>query len=125
MSWEGLVAIEALDYGLDPGLVGGLDQIPADIITTYTTNEAMYRLESQTIQDAAQAAAEGATNPYWIARNVHDFVAERLECVNDHQWDDAETVYLQGHGSCSEYTFLFVALCRANGLPARYVGATR
>ena len=27
-------------------------------------------------------------------------------------------------GSCTEYTYLFIALCRANGLPARYVGGT-
>jgi transglutaminase-like putative cysteine protease len=125
VSWDADVEIETMDYGVDPGQVAGLDQIPAEVINTYTTNKSMYRLESLTIQNAAQTAANGATNPYWIARNVHDFVANRLTYLNDHHWDDAETVYLQGHGSCSEYTYLFIALCRANGLPARYVGGTR
>jgi hypothetical protein len=124
VSWDTDVEIEALDYGLDPGAVTTWDQIPTDILSTYTSNESMYRLESTVIQDAAQAAAGGATDPYWIARNVHDFVANRLTYVNDHRWDDAETVYLQQHGSCTEYTFLFIALCRANGLPARYVGGS-
>lgn len=123
--WEGDVRIEAMDYGVDPDQVGGLDEIPADIVSTYTTAESMYRLDSQIIQDAAVVAADGATDPYWIARNIHDFVANRLTYLNDHRWDDAETVYLQQHGSCSEYTVLFVALCRANGLPSRYVGGTR
>lgn len=125
VSWEGDVEIEAMNYGGEPGQVGGLDQIPSDLVSAYTTNESLYRLESSIIQNAAQVARNGATNPYWIARNIHDFVANRLTYNNDSHWDDAETVYLQQHGSCSEYTFLFIALCRANGLPARYVGGTR
>ena len=125
VSWEGDVELQAMDYGVDPDQVAGLDQIPPDILATYTTNESKYRLESQVIQDAAQAAARGATNPYEIARNVHDFVARRLWYDNDGTWDDAETVYLQRTGSCSEYSFLYIALCRANGLPARYVAGTR
>ncbi|MCP4541531.1 MAG: transglutaminase domain-containing protein [Chloroflexi bacterium] len=125
VSWEGDVEIKAMDYDIDSSRVAGLDQISPDIVSSYTTAESMYRLDSQIIQDAAQVAANGATNPYWIARNVHDFVAKRLTYLNDHRWDDAETVYLQQHGSCSEYTILFIALCRANGLPARYVGGTR
>jgi transglutaminase-like putative cysteine protease len=124
ISWEGDIEVFRKDYNLDPDLVESIDQIPPDIVTLYTTNENMYRLDSQVIQDAAQVAANGATNPYWIARNIHDFVANRLSYLNDHRWDDAETVYIQQHGSCTEYTYLFIALCRVNGLPARYVGGT-
>jgi hypothetical protein len=32
-------------------------------------------------------------------------------------------VLKRGRGSCSEYTYTFVALCRAAGLPARYQGS--
>ena len=35
-------------------------------------------------------------------------------------WDPAPTVLSRGSGSCSEYTYLFVAMCRAAGIPARY-----
>ena len=125
ITWDGDVEIEAKNYDLDPEKVTGLDTIPPDILETYTTNEDKYRLESTVIQQAARAALKGATNPYWIARNVHDLVARRLYYANDGQWDDAETVYLRRNGSCSEYSFLYVALCRANGLPARYVAGTR
>jgi hypothetical protein len=38
-------------------------------------------------------------------------------------WDIPEVVLKRGKGSCSEYTFTFVALCRAAGLPARYRGS--
>jgi transglutaminase-like putative cysteine protease len=125
VAWEGDVEIEAKNYNLDPERVTGLDTIPPDLLETYTTNESKYRLDSSIIQRAARSAANGATDPYWIARNVHDFVARRLSYANDGQWDDAETVFLRRTGSCSEYSFLYIALCRANGLPARYVAGTR
>ena len=38
-------------------------------------------------------------------------------------WDVPEVVMKRGSGSCSEYTFSFIALCRAAGLPARYQGS--
>jgi transglutaminase-like putative cysteine protease len=125
VSWEGDVEVRAMDYGLDPDRVAGWDEIPPDILEIYTTDESKYRLDSPVIQNAARAAAQGANTPYQLARNVHDFVVRRLSYSNDGQWDDAETVYLQRTGSCSEYSFLYIALCRANGLPARYVAGTR
>ena len=38
-------------------------------------------------------------------------------------WNPAPTVLKRGTGSCSEYTFIFISLCRAAGLPARYAGS--
>jgi len=38
-------------------------------------------------------------------------------------WDVAPTVLQRGSGSCSEYAFVYIAMCRAAGLPARYVGS--
>lgn len=124
IAWQADVEIWAVDYALDPAVVLGLEHVPADILSAYTGNESMYRLDSPVIQAAAVTAAGGATNPYWIARNVHDFVANRLTYINDGDWDDAETAYTQQHGSCTEYTWLFIALCRANGIPARYVAGS-
>jgi transglutaminase-like putative cysteine protease len=125
VTWQGNVEIEARNYGLDPEQVTGLDTIPPDILATYTTDEDKYRLDSPVIVQAARTAARGATNPYWIARNVHDFVGRRMYYENDGQWDDAEAIYLRRNGSCSEYSILYIALARANGLPARYVAGTR
>jgi transglutaminase-like putative cysteine protease len=38
-------------------------------------------------------------------------------------WNTAPTVLARGSGSCSEYSFVYIAMCRAAGLPARYVGS--
>jgi transglutaminase-like putative cysteine protease len=35
----------------------------------------------------------------------------------------APRVLARGSGSCSEYSFVFIAMCRAAGIPARYVGS--
>ena len=37
-------------------------------------------------------------------------------------WNTAPTVLARGNGSCSEYTFVFISMCRSAGIPARYVG---
>jgi len=62
-------------------------------------------------------------NPYWIARNIFDHVRKTLECKLEGGWNTAPVVLERGTGSCSEYSFCFIALCRAAGLPARYVGS--
>ena len=38
-------------------------------------------------------------------------------------WNTAPIVLERGNGSCSEYTFVFISMCRAAGVPARYVGS--
>ena len=126
VGWQGDVEIEARTYAIDPAQVTGLDTIPPDVIDTYVGRQLdRYSLDSRTIQNAARLAAGGATNPYWIARNVHDYVARRLSYDNDGSWDDAETVFIQRRGSCTEYAILYISLLRANGVPARYVAGTR
>ena len=62
-------------------------------------------------------------NPYWIARKISDFIIGSLEYEMIGGWDVPEVVLKRGSGSCSEYTYSFVALCRAAGLPARYQGS--
>ena len=38
-------------------------------------------------------------------------------------WNIAPAVLARGNGSCSEYSFVYIAMCRAAGLPARYAGS--
>ena len=39
-------------------------------------------------------------------------------------WDSAPEVLERKSGSCSEFSYLFASLCRATGLPTRFVGAS-
>jgi len=66
-------------------------------------------------QRRATAAATAAATCEWIVANLADpgYTAE----------DKGALAALQGKaGDCSEQAYLFVALCRANVIPARYLG---
>ncbi|MFC1555729.1 transglutaminase domain-containing protein [candidate division KSB1 bacterium] len=112
---------------LFPDSVGTLEEIPADIMEMYGPNAPVdvsngdyLRITDPIIQDAAMEVTAQESNLYWKVRNIHDFIIEHLRYELDGMWDNAATVLSQGHGSCSEYTYLFVAMCRAAGIPARY-----
>jgi transglutaminase-like putative cysteine protease len=75
------------------------------------------------IQKLTKESVGDETNPYWIARKIFDYVRDNLEYKLEGGWNVAPVVLERGTGSCSEYTFSFISLCRAAGLPARYVGS--
>jgi len=115
--------ISAIHYFIFPDRCGTLADIPADVKKTYTANETKYQIDDPFIQDMVRRVVGDEKNPYWIARRIFDSVRTRLEYKLEGGWNVAPVVLRRGTGSCSEYTFSFIALCRAAGLPARYVGA--
>ncbi|MBD3285415.1 T9SS type A sorting domain-containing protein [candidate division WOR-3 bacterium] len=123
-TYEVAVKTTDYDYGLDPDSVGQAGDIPSEIADEYTVDGSKYDIANPVIADAADMAVGEETDYYQIVRKLHDFVIDTLHYVLDGKWDDAPQVLLQGHGSCSEYTMLMIALCRAKGIPARYVGGT-
>ncbi|MBW2277596.1 MAG: transglutaminase domain-containing protein, partial [Deltaproteobacteria bacterium] len=69
------------------------------------------------------AALDGERRPYWMVRKIARYIGENMEYELAGGWNIAPTVIDRGTGSCSEYTFVFIAMCRAAGIPARYAGA--
>jgi len=55
-------------------------------------------------------------------RKIFRYIIDNMEYELVDWWNIAPTVLERGNGSCSEYSFLFIAMCRAAGLPARYEG---
>ena len=106
-----------------PHQVGGLDEIPGDIAEKYLADADKYRVRSDYIQNKVAEVVGDETNPYFRARKLFDFLIGRINYQMVGGWDIAPTVIERGTGSCSEYTFSIVALCRAAGIPARYVGS--
>ncbi len=105
-----------------PHLVGSLDEVPADIRKKYLADADKYRVQSDYIQGKVKEVVGDETNPYFKARKLYDFLIGRINYQMIGGWDIAPTVIERGTGSCSEYTFSIVSLCRAAGIPARYVG---
>jgi hypothetical protein len=115
--------ISEISYFIYPDNCGTLTDIPQNVRKLYAQDGSKYLLDDKYIQDLARDIVGDEKNPYWIARKIFDYVRNHLEYKLEGGWNVAPFVLKRGTGSCSEYTFSFIALCRAAGLPARYVGS--
>ncbi len=111
----------AIRYFIYPDDVG--TDIPADIKKLYLVDEIKYDIANPFIQGVVRDVVGSETNPYWKARKLFQYVIANMEYLMVGGWNTAPTVLQRGNGSCSEYSFSYIALCRAAGVPARYVGA--
>ena len=107
-----------------PERVGGLKEIPKEL-HKFLDDGFKYDLGHALIKEAVRDAVAGETRPYWMMRRIFKYIDDKIEYNLKPLggWNPAPTVLKRGTGSCSEYTFLFIAMCRAAGLPARYSGA--
>ncbi len=70
---------------------------------------------------AGELAADSASDEETV-RAIFEYLARNLTYERDDVWDPAPVVLERKTGSCSEYNYAFLALCRAAGIPARYTG---
>lgn len=80
------------------------------------------QLNDPVVAAAAAEAARGRSNAVEVLDGVFGLIMDRLSYDRDGKWQPAPEVLASGKGSCSEYTYCFIALSRKNGIPARYVG---
>lgn len=109
-------------YNIFPEKAGTLKDIP-DKLSRFLADDDKYRLNDPAIQKAVKEAVGEEKNTYWVARNIFDYLREKLYYERIGGWDIAPIILNRGSGSCSEYTFVYIAMCRAAGLPARYAGS--
>jgi len=113
----------ATRYFVFPNRVGTLDDIPKEISERYLVDDTKFSLENTVIQQGVKKAIGDETNSYWIGRKIYNYVIAHMEYELAGGWNVAPAVLERGNGSCSEYSFVYIAMCRAAGLPARYVGS--
>ncbi len=113
------------EYIIFPERVGKLDEIPEEIVAKYVADGSKYDLNHPSIQQAVKQAVGNERHPYWMVRKIFDSICEKIDYNLKPLggWNPAPTVLKRGTGSCSEYTFIFIAMCRASGLPVRYAGS--
>ncbi len=114
-------------FWIVPEKVKPLGTISKKIRLAYLGNNTKYRIMDPVVREAVKKSVGSETNPYWIARKLYQFVLEKLDYKLSGGWDSVPLLLERGTGSCSEYAFVLIALCRAAGVPARWVGgiATR
>ncbi len=123
--WMAKANIYSAEYFIYPDKVGSLEDIPEDIRKKYTEDGDKYQIHDPYIQELAHKIAGDEKNPYWIARRIFEYLGEHLSYNLKPLggWNPAPTVLKRGTASCSEYSYSMIALCRALGVPIRYVGA--
>ena len=114
--------VSAIRHMILPEAIGTLNDTPDDIRRAYTVDGSHYRIDTPYMKELARRIVGDETNAYWVARRIYDHIIAELHYEMIGGWDVPEVVLKRGSGSCSEYTYTFVALCRAAGLPARYQG---
>jgi hypothetical protein len=88
----------------------------------YLRDTKRYGLQTPEVQATLRKATAGRNSEIAKLEGIHDYVMNHVKYVIDDYWEPAPKVLASGKGSCSEFTYTFIALCRAAGIPARYAG---
>jgi hypothetical protein len=120
LSYTVQVETRDVNYFILPEWVQPLDKIPAEIREKYLQDGSKLKMADPAIQTLAKEIVGAEKNPFWIAFKIHKYLHLNMEYKMTGGWNAAPTVLKRGTGSCSEFTFSFLALARAAGLPARY-----
>ena len=122
-SYKTVVKLSDHRYFIRPEKVGNLKDIPKDITKMYLDDDTKFAINSETVQNAVKKAIGDEINPYWMMRKIFRYIIDNMFYELAGGWNIAPAVLERGNGSCSEYSFVFISMCRAAGLPARYTGA--
>ncbi|MGE5396743.1 MAG: transglutaminase domain-containing protein [Chitinophagales bacterium] len=115
----------AINYNIEPNLVNS-DYSRFSAFDLYVRQQPMIEVGDSTVQITAKNLRQNLANsnsPYDLAKEIYQFVNLHMT------YDDNEAVrnkgavsaLRNGKGVCGDYASLFVALCRASGIPARMV----
>ena len=94
------------------------DSAGADEYRDFLRHEKYIEKDHRRIQEIAEGI-EGETE-IEVVKNIYDYVLDNMEysTLGKKDWGAVKAVQL-GKGDCTEYSDLFVALCRAKNIPAR------
>jgi transglutaminase-like putative cysteine protease len=88
-------------------------------VNDYLRNERYIEKDDPQIQEIAKGIKD--SDQMSIVRRLYDYVVDNIRYVDFHQELGAVETFRRKQGACTEYSDLFVALCRAKGIPARVV----
>jgi tetratricopeptide (TPR) repeat protein len=93
----------------------------AELYKKYTAPEKHIESDNQKIKEKAAEIAGDTNDPYAAAKKIYEFVLSHMSYVRFDRCRGALYALEEKKGDCTEFSDLFVALCRARGIPARSV----
>jgi hypothetical protein len=109
-----------VQFKVDSSLVKPYD-VESAIYKQYTSPEEYVESDDPLIVSTAKTivAGFGKTDYHAMVREIYRFVVNHLSYKLQQEERGALWALEHRQGDCSEYSYLFVALCRAVGIPAR------
>ncbi|MGB9713590.1 MAG: transglutaminase-like domain-containing protein [Candidatus Bathyarchaeales archaeon] len=105
-------------YQINPNLVVDYNK-SSSLYLAYTQPETLIESDSQEMNSTAQNIVGNESNIHEKVYKIYNFVVRHLKYQVQEEEMGALWALNNGVGDCSEYSYLFVALCRAVGIPAR------
>jgi Transglutaminase-like superfamily/NPCBM/NEW2 domain len=122
--WRARVVTWVSDYEIDPADVGPLSEVDADMKAEYVDKyESIYQKDHTIVVDAMNEAIGTETHPLHMAHKIFIWMQQHFVHIGEGGWDNAPVVIARRNGSCSEWMYAYVAMCRAAGIPARWSGS--
>jgi len=103
---------------VNSSLVGPYDE-NSTIYQEHTVPEHLIESNNTLIVSTAQNVVGEETRPHEVALKIYEFVVDRLTYEVQLEEQGALWALQNRKGDCSEHSYLFVALCRAVGVPSR------
>jgi transglutaminase-like putative cysteine protease len=118
------IAVNELAYDLShcegsvqPGSHGAGEEVPGN----YLRPELHIEASNAQIVDLAHELSEGKSTACEKVRAFYDYVGDNLVYTHNRADWGAQAALGEMGADCTEYASLMIALCRASGIPARYV----
>jgi len=105
-------------YIINPSLIADYNK-GSDLYKKYTQPEELIQSNNSKIVSKMQNLMSGANNIGEKVSKIYNFVTTHIRYAKQEEEKGALWALENGVGDCSEYSCLFVALCRAAGIPAR------
>jgi hypothetical protein len=119
-----IVRVEVEKFCIDPPADTSIFRIPKSLskeLKFYMGNSPYIDCELSSIKKAAKTIAASEPGSAWEhVEKIHDWVRETIEYTNG-PLRHIRDAMKDKKGDCEEMTGIFVAVCRASGIPARCV----
>ena len=112
----------AVRFDLKPSEVRPCD--PNDPALKQFTCEAPHVVFTPELRKLSQQIVGDETNPYLKAKKCYDWIADNIKYSYAIEYSTIRNISdycrSKGYGDCGQEALLFIALCRLNGIPARW-----
>lgn len=121
-AWLASVELAPLDSQIDAPVAS----LPDDVRRRHLADDRVLELDSAAVLATSRRLREevGSDVPELLAEAALEHVRSEIVYELAGGWNPAPQVLARGSGSCSEQSFVLMALCRRLGVPARWIGGS-